>query len=197
MVGSTYIGAAHVCNIVWCIGSSNRWCTLPPLLLLLFLLHHQQQQHLLLLPCPAASYRQPSSCSPWPCTYINVNVNNLLAMSESDFDNSGEPGPQAEEVNHLETPLRQLHVTHRAFSSAKRSGHVQLCSKPRGGTRNRSRDPQKKGSAFITPSVLHMHAMYACIHGSLTDFVVCPCAACDHVSALCHCHTSFNSRANM
>ena len=26
---------------------------------------------------------------------VNVNVNNLLAISESDFDNSGEPGPQA------------------------------------------------------------------------------------------------------
>ena len=33
--------------------------------------------------------------------YVNVNVNNLLAISESDFDNSGEPGPQAEGVNHL------------------------------------------------------------------------------------------------
>ena len=34
-----------------------------------------------------------------PCTdswvYVKVNVNNLLAMSEQDFDNSGEPGPQA------------------------------------------------------------------------------------------------------
>ena len=48
----------------------------------------------------------------------NVNVNNLLAISESDFDNSGEPGPQAEGVNHLEAPLRQLHVTHRASSCA-------------------------------------------------------------------------------
>ena len=25
---------------------------------------------------------------------VNVNVSNLLAISESDFDNSGEPGPQ-------------------------------------------------------------------------------------------------------
>ena len=63
---------------------------------------------------------------------VNVNVNNLLAISKSDFDNSGEPGPQAEGVNHLETPLRQLQVTHRASSCAKRGGHVQLCSKPRG-----------------------------------------------------------------
>ena len=29
-------------------------------------------------------------------------------------------------------PLRQLHATHRASSCAKRGGHVQLCSKPRG-----------------------------------------------------------------
>ena len=63
---------------------------------------------------------------------VNVNVNNLLAISIQDFDNSGEPGPQAKGVNHLETPLRQLHVTHRASSCAKRGGHVQLCSKPRG-----------------------------------------------------------------
>ena len=35
---------------------------------------------------------------------VNVNVNNLLAISRLDFDNSGEPGPQAKGVNHLETP---------------------------------------------------------------------------------------------
>ena len=33
---------------------------------------------------------------------VNVNVNNLLAISRLDFDNSGEPGPQAKGVNHLE-----------------------------------------------------------------------------------------------
>ena len=49
----------------------------------------------------------------------HVNVNNLLAISQSDCYNSGEPGPQAEGVNHLETPLRQLQVTHRASSCAK------------------------------------------------------------------------------
>ena len=27
-----------------------------------------------------------------PSAVVNVNVNNLLAISESDFDNSGEPG---------------------------------------------------------------------------------------------------------
>ena len=49
---------------------------------------------------------------------VNVNVKILLAISESDFGNSGERGPQAEGVNHLETPLRQLHITHRASSCA-------------------------------------------------------------------------------
>ena len=76
---------------------------------------------------------------------VNVNGNNLLAISKLDFDNSGEPGPQAKGVNHLETPLRQLHATHRASSCAKRGGHMQLCSKPRGGTRNRTQDLPKKG----------------------------------------------------
>ena len=59
-------------------------------------------------------------------THVNVdaNVNVFLAISESDFDNSGEPGPQAKGVNHLETPLRQLNITHRACSCAKRGCHV-------------------------------------------------------------------------
>ena len=61
--------------------------------------------------------------------FFCVNVNNLLAISIWDFDNSGLPG-QAKGVNHLETPLIQLHVTHRAFSCANRGGHVQLCLKP-------------------------------------------------------------------
>ena len=100
---------------------------------------------------------------------VNVNVNNLLAISKLDFDNSGEPGPQAKGLNHLETPLRHLHATHRASSCAKRGGHMQLRSKPRGGTRNRTRDLPKKGSAFITSSdhwtrrpldQTHVHALY-------------------------------------
>ena len=37
--------------------------------------------------------------------HVNVNVNNLVAISIQDFDNSGEPGPQAKGVNHLETPV--------------------------------------------------------------------------------------------
>ena len=61
---------------------------------------------------------------------VNVNISNLLAISM--FDNSGDPGPQAKGVKHLETPLRHLHITHRASSCAKRGGRVQLCSKARG-----------------------------------------------------------------
>ena len=94
--------------------------------------------------------------------YVNVNVNNLLAISKLDLDNSGEPGPQAKGVNHLETPLRQLHATDRASSCAKRGGHVQLCSKPRGGTRNRTRDLRKKGSAFITSSDHWTNVQWSC-----------------------------------
>ena len=74
------------------------------------------------------------SCTTQCTVNVNVNVNSLLAISILDLDNSGEPGPQAKGVNHLETPLRQLHITHRprASSCAKRGGHVPLCSKPRG-----------------------------------------------------------------
>ena len=55
---------------------------------------------------------------------VNVNIDDLRAVSDSDCDNSGELGPLAKGVNHLETPLRQLHVTHRASSDAKRGGDV-------------------------------------------------------------------------
>ena len=82
--------------------------------------------------CLVCSSAVPGVVSFVRVTYVSVNVNNLLAISESDFDKSGEPGPQAAGVNHLETPLRQLHVTHRASSCAQRGGHVQLCSEPRG-----------------------------------------------------------------
>ena len=47
---------------------------------------------------------------------VNANVNGgaseLPAISDSDVDNSREPGPQAKRVNHLETPLGQPHATH-------------------------------------------------------------------------------------
>ena len=95
-----------------------------------------------------------SLCHPshW-LTHVNVNnVNNLLAISESDFDNSGEPGPQAEGVNHLETPPQ---------TTAHNSQGLLLCSarwsraivfETQGGTRNRTRDLPRKGSAFILSS---------------------------------------------
>ena len=55
---------------------------------------------------------------------VNLDVNNLLAIPEQDFDHdySGEPGPQAKGANNMGTPLRRLHVTHRASSCAKRGG---------------------------------------------------------------------------
>ena len=83
---------------------------------------------------------------------VNVNVNNFLAISESDFDNSGEPGSQAEGVNHLETSLTQLYITHRASSCAKRGGHLQLHSKPRGARGIESETFRGRGTAFITSS---------------------------------------------
>ena len=81
----------------------------------------------------------------------NVNVNNLLAISIQDFDNSGEPGPQAKGVNHLETPLGQLHITHRASSCAKRGGHVQLCSKPRGARGIEPETFRRRGQLLTCP----------------------------------------------
>ena len=47
-------------------------------------------------------------------------------------DNSREPVPQAKGVYYLDTPLKQLHESHRASSSAERGDYVQLCSTPRG-----------------------------------------------------------------
>lgn len=65
-------------------------------------------------------------------------------MSELEFDNSGEPRPQAKGMIHQETPLRQLHVAHRAFSCAKRGGRGQLSFKTLEGMRNQTRDLQKQ-----------------------------------------------------
>ena len=56
-------------------------------------------------------------------TYVNVNVNNLLVIPESDFDNSGEPGPQADVLlgrfEHMKRHSlhTRLHM-HRVFVSA-------------------------------------------------------------------------------
>ena len=82
---------------------------------------------------------------------VHVNVNNLLAISKSDFDNSGEAGPQAEGVNHLETPLRQLQVSHRASSCAKRGGHMKLCSKPRGARGIEPKPFRRRGKLLSRP----------------------------------------------
>ena len=100
------------------------------------------------------------------CTHVHVKVNNLLAISESDFDNSGELGPQAEGVNHLETPLRQLQVTHRASSCAKRGGHVQLCSKPRGARGIEPETFRRRGQLLSRPPTTgpkRSHARSRCL----------------------------------
>ena len=65
--------------------------------------------------------------------YIYTHVSDLLAISGSD--NSGDSGPQAKGIRHLENHLRQLHASNRASSAsfcAKQGGDVQLYSKPRG-----------------------------------------------------------------
>ena len=54
---------------------------------------------------------------------------------------------QAKRGNHREAPLRQVHATHRASSGAKRGGHVQLCSKPRGHAESNPR-PLEEGVSF-------------------------------------------------
>ena len=64
-------------------------------------------------------------------TRANADVDNLVAISDADFDDCGQPGPQAKGRNHLETTLRQLHAAHRASSCAKQGRHVLLCLKPR------------------------------------------------------------------
>ena len=92
-----------------------------------------------------------------------VHVNNVLAIFESDFDTSGEPGPHAEGVNRLETPLRKLHVPHRASSCSQRGGHVQLCSKSRGHAESNPR-PSEEGVPLISSSdhwtVMSLTRMY-------------------------------------
>ena len=53
--------------------------------------------------------------------HVNVNVNNLLAISESDFDNSGPPGPQA--LGALEAVCKELQQGD-LFRASSRSTHV-------------------------------------------------------------------------
>ena len=65
--------------------------------------------------CPCRCLRGMRALLGLPSTAIvnvNVNVNNLLAIFESDFDNSGEPGPQAEGVNHLRRRFRHWILFH-------------------------------------------------------------------------------------
>ena len=76
-------------------------------------------------------------------------------------DHSREPGPQAKGVNHLETPLRQLHATDRASSCAERGGHVQLCSKPRGARRIKPESSRRRGQL--------LSHIWLCFTGDLVD----------------------------
>ena len=122
-------------------------------------------------------------------------------MSKSNFDNCGEPGPQAEGVNHQETPLRKLQVTHRASSCAKRGGHVQLCSKPRGARviepktfrrrvkLNHVLRPLDRGVTCMhvrTRSWVHVQDQQ-CTHGSASSVYTSSHA---HTILVCVCHSA-------
>ena len=48
-------------------------------------------------------------------------------------------------------PPRQLHITHRASSCAKRGGHVQLCSKPRGARGIEPETFRRRGQLLSRP----------------------------------------------
>ena len=48
-------------------------------------------------------------------------------------------------------PVRQLHATHRASSCAKRDGHVQLCSNPRGARGIEPETFRRRGQLLIRP----------------------------------------------
>ena len=82
---------------------------------------------------------------------VTVNVDDLLAISTWEFDNSGRPEPQSKGVNHLETPLRQLHITYRASSCAKRGCDAQLCSKPRGARGIEPETLRRRGQLLSCP----------------------------------------------
>ena len=107
---------------------------------------------------------------------VNVNVNKLLAISIKDFDNSGELGPQAKGVNHLETPLRQLHVTHRASSCAKRGGHVRLCSNP-WGARGIEPETFRRGGQLLScplttgPKRVSCQQLFSTCHSPVTQLM--------------------------
>ena len=106
---------------------------------------------------------------------VNVNVNNFLAISIWDFDNlnSREPGPQAKGVHQLETSLRQLHVTHRASSCAKRGGNVQLCSKPRGARRIEPETFRRRGHLLSYPPTSGLCSLYGNTQPTSTQGTTC------------------------
>ena len=68
-------------------------------------------------------------------------------MSKSDVDSSGELGQQGKGSILVETPRRQLHVTHRTSSCPKEGGQVQVYSKPRGA---RGIEPELLACPLIT-----------------------------------------------
>ena len=82
--------------------------------------------------------------------HVKVHVISLPATSEEAVRRSGSSGTQAKGFNRLETPLRQAHAVRMTSSCANRDGRVQLRSKSRGDIRNRPRDLQMNGSAFVT-----------------------------------------------
>ena len=82
---------------------------------------------------------------------VNINVEKLLGISEEDFDGSRELGQQAKGVNHLEIPLRQLRIIHRASSCAKRGGHVQFCLKPRSARGIKAETFRSRGQLLSRP----------------------------------------------
>ena len=51
----------------------------------------------------------------------------------------------------VKPPLRQLHATHRASSCAKRGGHGQLCSKPRGARGIEPETYRRRGQLVSRP----------------------------------------------
>ena len=68
---------------------------------------------------PLSEWKWKWKLRPGPVVNINLNVNSLLAISKSNLNHSGEPGPQAQGVNHLETPFSQ--------TTASNSQGVLLC----------------------------------------------------------------------
>ena len=114
---------------------------------------------------------------------VNVSVNKLRAIPEQDFDDSGEPGSQAQAVKHLQTPL-----TTARNSQALSFGLVTLqqphkqastpCISLRGGpcrAPNRALDVGlKQEHAPLTvplqPVRIYIY-MYACMYVCMYDYI--------------------------